>query len=154
MLKRGIQKWDLVLLMINSVIGAGIFGLPSKIFALSGFYSLFAFFICAVIVLIIILCFAEVSSRFKKTGGPYVYILEAFGRVPAFGMGWLLLLSRFFNYAALINLMVVYLSLFSPIFNEPVYRIITISAFTLFLAAINFLGIRGSVRLNNILKND
>jgi amino acid transporter len=151
MLKRGIQKWDLVLLMINSVIGAGIFGLPSKIFALSGFYSLFAFFICAVIVLIIILCFAEVSSRFQKTGGPYLYILEAFGRVPAFGMGWLLLLSRFFNYAALINLMVVYLSLFSPIFNEPFYRILTITVFTLFLAAINFLGIRDSVRLNNIL---
>ena len=30
-LKRGIEKWDLVLMIVNSIIGAGIFGLPSKI---------------------------------------------------------------------------------------------------------------------------
>src|SRR6187200_2298511 len=91
-LHRGIQKWDLVLMIINSIIGAGIFGLPSKIFALTGVYSILAFFVCGAIVLIFILCFAEVGSRFQSTGGPYTYTLEAFGKFPAFLVGWLLLL--------------------------------------------------------------
>ncbi|HYG50348.1 MAG TPA: hypothetical protein VD905_05565, partial [Flavobacteriales bacterium] len=56
-LKRGIRKWDLVLMIINSIIGAGIFGLPSKIYQLTGVYSILAFFACAVVVLVFILCF-------------------------------------------------------------------------------------------------
>ena len=73
-LKRSIGKWSLVLLIINSIIGAGIFGLPSKVFGLSGVYSLLAFGVCAIVVMVFILCFAEVSSRFDKTGGPYICI--------------------------------------------------------------------------------
>lgn len=48
-LVRGIRKWDLVGIAINSIIGAGIFGLPSKAFGLSNTYSLFAFLACAVV---------------------------------------------------------------------------------------------------------
>src|SRR5215467_13670945 len=44
-LVRAIRRWDLVALFINSIIGAGIFGLPSKLYALSGTYSLLAFVI-------------------------------------------------------------------------------------------------------------
>ncbi|MBW3545917.1 MAG: amino acid permease, partial [Bacteroidetes bacterium] len=83
MLKREITRWDLVLLFINSTIGAGIFGLPAEIYSLSGFYSLPALFLCAIIVFILVLNFAEVASRFDKTGGPYLYILAAFGKIPA-----------------------------------------------------------------------
>ena len=32
---RGIRRWDLVAVAINAIIGAGIFGLPSPVFALS-----------------------------------------------------------------------------------------------------------------------
>ncbi|HMJ48298.1 MAG TPA: APC family permease [Ferruginibacter sp.] len=150
MLQRGIYKWDLVLLIINSIIGAGIFGLPSKIFRLSGPYSLLAFIVCAIAILIIILVFAEVSSRFDRTGGPYLYILESFGPFAAFIMGWLLLLSRIFNYATLISLLVIYLSVFSPIMNQPGYRYLCIFLITLFLTIINFIGVKNSTRLTNI----
>ena len=34
----GLRQWDLVALVINSIIGAGIFGLPSRVFALAGTY--------------------------------------------------------------------------------------------------------------------
>jgi len=151
MLNRGIQKWDLVLMVINSIIGAGIFGLPSKIFSSTGVYSIAAFIACAAVVLIFILCFAEVSSRFDKTGGPYVYILTAFGRFPAFLMGWLLFLSRIFNYATLINLMVTYLSVFYAPLNEPFARIALILFVTLYLTYVNHIGVRNMTRLSNIL---
>lgn len=151
MLKRGIRKWDLVFLIINSVIGAGIFGLPAKAFALSGPYSLLAFGVCAVVMLVLILVFMEVSSRFKKTGGPYLYIKKAFGDIPAFAVGWVLMLTRLFSYATLVNLLVIYLGFFSPIFQEEWMRIVMIIGVTLLLTVINLLGIKDSTRTTNIL---
>ncbi len=151
MLNRGIKKWDLVLLTINSIIGAGIFGLPSKIFNQSGVYSIAAFFVCAAVVLIFILCYAEVSSRFDKTGGPYIYTLASFGKFPAFLMGWLLLLSRIFTYATLINLIPTYLSFFSPAMNEPFTRACIMLVITVALTYINHTGIKNIATMSNIL---
>ena len=141
----------MVLLVINGVIGSGVFGLPSESFNKIGVYSIAGFLVCALAVFIIILCFAEVSSRFDKTGGPYLYALSSFGPLPAFLTGWLLLLTRFITYAALINLLVTYLSVFSPWFELRSSRIITIVLLTLFLAFINHIGVKNSTRVNNFL---
>jgi amino acid transporter len=149
MLKREITKWDLVLLMINTIVGAGIFGLPSKIFGLSGVYSLPALFLCALIVFILVLNFAEVGSRFDKTGGPYLYIYSAFGRIPAFVVGWLMLLTRIAAYAALINLFVTYLSFFNPIFLLPAYRNTLMVVITLILTWLNYRGVKNSTLFNS-----
>ncbi len=144
MLKREISKWDLVLLLINGTIGAGIFGLPAQLYALAGVYSLPALFLCALIVFILVFNFAEVASRFSKTGGPYLYILSAFGRIPAFTIGWLILITRVSTYAALVNLLVTYLGYFNPILTETSYRFVFITGITLCLTWVNYLGIRNS----------
>lgn len=149
-LTRAIGKTGLVLLIINSIIGAGIFGLPSKIFALTGVYSLAAFVVCALIVLLFILCFAEVSSRFDATGGPYLYVRTAFGPAAGFATGWLLLLSRIFNYASLINLGVTYVAYFFPSAELPLYRIVIISLLTIAIGYSNFTGVRNTEKLSNI----
>ena len=141
----------MVLLVINGVVGSGIFGLPSKIFKEVGVLSIAAFGVCAIAVFIIILCFAEVSSRFTKTGGPYLYALSSFGPLPAFLTGWLLLVTRFITYAALINLLVTYLSVFSNWFTQPHARVITIILLTVLLAFINHIGVKDSTRVNNFL---
>ncbi len=151
MLNRSIGKWDVVLMMINSIIGAGIFGLPSKIFKLSGVYSIAAFFVCAIIVFVFILIFAEVSSRFNKTGGSYLYALTAFGRFPAFMMGWLSQLNRIIMFAALINLLITYLSFFSSSFDNSFVRIAAIISIVLLLVCINYIGVKSSVRVTNAL---
>jgi basic amino acid/polyamine antiporter, APA family len=151
MLNRSISKWAMVLLVINGVVGSGIFGLPSKIFKEVGVLSIAAFGVCAIAVFIIILCFAEVSSRFTKTGGPYLYALSSFGPLPAFLTGWLLLVTRFITYAALINLLVTYLSVFSTWFTQPHARVITIILLTVLLAFINHIGVKNSTRVNNFL---
>ncbi len=41
-LVRALGRWDVVFLLVNSTIGAGIFGLPGKVFALLGVYSVLA----------------------------------------------------------------------------------------------------------------
>ena len=141
----------MVLLFINGVIGSGIFGLPSKTFKEVGVYSIGAFLVCAIAAFIIILCFAEVSSRFDKTGGPYLYAISSFGPLPAFLTGWLLLITRVITYAALINLLVTYLSVFSDWFRQPSSRNIIILLLTLLLAFINHVGVKNSTRINNFL---
>lgn len=151
MLKREIKRWDLVLLLINGTIGAGIFGLPSKIFALSGVYSLWALLICAIFIFVLILCFAEVASRFQATGGPYLYILKAFGKIPAFILGWLLLITRLSTYAALVNLFITYLAIFLPEIVQPIPRFMGILLVTALLTWVNYIGVKNSTRLNNFL---
>ena len=99
-LVRGIHRWDLVAIVINTVIGAGIFGLPSKIYALIGPYSIAAFVICALVVGLVVLCFAEVGSRFSDSGGPYLYSRVAFGPATGFEVGWLMWLTRLAGFAA------------------------------------------------------
>jgi len=141
-LVRGIRKWDLVAVAINGIIGAGIFGLPAKVYSLIGSYSLIAFVVCAFVVLLIILCFAEVGSRFDETGGPYTYARAAFGPTIAFEVGWLSWLARLTAFAANCNLMVSYLGYFWPAANNAVPRAIMIVLVVLVLTAVNIIGVR------------
>src|ERR1700735_4932211 len=107
-LVRGIGRWDLVGILINGVVGAGIFALPAKLFGLLGSYSLLDWVACTALVGLIALCFAEVSSRFDKTGGPYLYALMAFGPQTGFLIGWIGWISRLLAYASICNLAVNY----------------------------------------------
>ena len=149
-LVRGISRWDLTAIAINTIIGAGIFGLPSKVTALIGNYSLIAFLVCAVIVGFIVLCFAEVGSRFRSTGGMYLYAHEAFGSVVGFEVGWLYWIVRITTFAANCNLLLAYLSLFVPTANSGALRVIIISLIVLVITAVNFVGVKQSVWLTNI----
>src|ERR687898_458359 len=134
---RGITKWDLVAIAINGIIGAGIFGLPSKVYSLIGTYSIIAFVVCALVVALIILCFAEVSSRFDETGGPYLYAREAFPAAVAFEVGWLIWLARVTAFAANCNLMISYLSYFWLPATTPFWRATIIVLVVTVLAIIN-----------------
>jgi APA family basic amino acid/polyamine antiporter len=147
---RGIRRWDLVAIAINGIIGAGIFGLPAKVFALIGAYSVIAFVVCAVIVTLFIVCFAEVGSRFEATGGPYLYAREAFGPTVSFEIGWLIWLARLTAFAANCNLLVNYLGYFVPSATSPVWRAAIIISVVLILAAVNVIGVREAAILGNV----
>jgi amino acid transporter len=149
-LVRGIRRWDLVAIAINGIIGAGIFGLPAKVYSLIGTYSLIAFVVCALIVALIILCFAEVGSRFQETGGPYLYAREAFQPAVAFEIGWLIWLARTTAFAANCNLLINYLSYFWLQATVPVWRASIIVFVVIVLAIINVLGIRQAAIVSNV----
>src|SRR5437762_8948128 len=143
-LTRGIHRWDLVALVLNCIIGAGIFGLPSRAFALAGTYSLVAYIVCAVLVVLIALCFAEVGSRYSGTGGPYVYAREAFGPLVGFEVGWLLWLARVTAFGSLANLFVGYLGNFWSGAGSGVGRVVVLSGLTLAFTVLNLVGGRPS----------
>ena len=148
-LVRGIRRWDLVAITINGIIGGGIFGLPAVVFGKINSYSLIAFVVCALVVALIILCFAEVGSRFDQTGGPYLYAREAFGPTTAFEIGWLIWLARLTAFAANANLLVSYLSYFFPPAINPGWRAFIIIAIVIVIAAINVLGVRQAAIVSN-----
>lgn len=148
-LVRGIRRWDLVGVVINSVIGAGIFVLPARSFKLIDSYSLIAIIICALVVVLIILCFTEVSSRFTETGGPYLYARTAFGPAIGFQVGWMNWLARISAYATNCNLLVVYLSFFWPAGGSGIRRAAVITFLTLILTVINYIGVRDAALTSN-----
>src|SRR5882757_5911790 len=141
-------RLDVVAVTLNAVIGAGIFGLPAKVFALVGDYSLLAFLACAVFAALMVLCFAEVGSRFSGTGGPYLYLREALGPVPGFGAGWLTWIARVSAFAANSNLLAGYVAVFAPAVASGAGRLIFLCTVTLLLIAVNYAGVQGAVRLN------
>lgn len=149
-LVRGIGRWDLTAIAINTIIGAGIFGLPSKVYDKIGGYSLVAFVACAVIVGFIVLCYAEVASRFRSTGGMYLYAREAFGPVVGFEVGWLYWIVRITTFAANCNLLLAYLGFFVPAATEGPFRIVLIVTVVLLLTAVNLIGVRESALMTNV----
>lgn len=149
-LVRGIGPRSLAALFVNAVVGAGIFGLPSGVHALLGPWALVAYVGCALLVLLIVLCFAEVGSRFERTGGPYLYAREAFGPLVGFQVGWLVWLTRVTAFAALCNLLLEYLSWFWPAADGPLWRIPLAVALTLVFALVNVRGVRTAAVVANI----
>ncbi len=148
---RGIGRWDFTALVINGIIGAGIFGLPGKVFAQIGSYSLLAFVACAVIIGLVVLCYAEVGSRFSATGGSYLYAREAFGPAIGFEVGWLFWIVRVATFAANANLFATYLGFFMPGANEGAMRIGVVSVAALIITVVNLWGVRESAMMTNIL---
>jgi basic amino acid/polyamine antiporter, APA family len=149
-LVRGIGRWDLTAIAINTIIGTGIFILPARVTGLIGDFSLFAFLACAIIIGAIVLCFAEVSSRFDSTGGMYVYAREAFGPLVGFEVGWLYWVVRVATYAANCNAFLIYLGFFYPEANEGALRVLIICGVILPMTAINLIGVKQSALMTNI----
>jgi amino acid transporter len=89
-----------------------------------------------------LLCFAEVASRFSEAGGPYLYVREAFGRDAGFQAGWLTFFIRATSAAAALNVFTDYLGPFAPPLAHGGGRIATMTAVLGVITAINVLGVR------------
>ena len=149
-LVRGLGRWDLTAVAINTIIGTGIFILPAGVFGLIGSSSLLAFVACAVIVGLIVLCFSEVSSRFQLTGGMYLYAREAFGPEIGFEVGWLYWIVRIATFAANCNAMLAYIGFFVPGAGEGIIRIAIISVVVAGITFVNLLGVRETAVVTNL----
>ena len=147
---RAIGRWTLTALVVNSIVGSGIFGLPSLVSGYVGRWSPLAYLIAAAIVAVIMGCFAEVASRFGESGGPYLYAREAFGRFVGIEMGWLVWLVRLTAAAAAGNLFTNYLAEFWPDVSKPVIRLAVLTILIGFLAFVNYRGVKSGATVSNV----
>lgn len=90
---RAVGTGALAAALVNIVIGAGIFTIPSALAAALGVYAPLAFVLCGIAMAAIAICFAEGGSRIPSSGGAYGYIDAAFGPLAGFVTGNLLWLS-------------------------------------------------------------
>lgn len=148
-LVRSIRRWDLVAVVVNGVIGAGIFGLPSTVFGLTGPQSILAFVACALCAALLVLSFVEVSSRYTATGGPYLYAREAFGPTIGFTVGWLVWIARVTSFSANCTLLPDYLGLFFPSVSAGIGRVFVITCVALAIGLLNVRGVRVAAGVSN-----
>src|ERR1700685_1974522 len=149
-LVRAIGRWSLVALVVNSIIGSGVFGLPSTVAALIGNYSPYAVLAAGAGMSVIIGCFAEVASRFQQAGGPYLYARVAFGRFMGIQTAWMLWLGQVAAPAANANLFVIYLGEFFPHAKDPLPRAIILTVLVGLLTLINIRGVRAGAQVSNL----
>jgi amino acid transporter len=134
------------MLVVNGLIGAGIFGLPSGAAALAGEYSVLVYAFCALLILPIILCFAELGSYFRGTGGPIRYGTLAFGPFVGFQGGWLYYLARLISFSANTVLLTDSIAYFIDGAGTGTGRIISLAVICVGLSVINVLGSIESIR--------
>jgi amino acid transporter len=145
-LRRDIGFFGAAFLVLNAMIGAGIFALPGKVAVDAGMLSPWLFLAVGVVFLAVVVTFAELASYFRESGGPVLYATYAFGPLAGFGTGWILFLSRMTAFAANANVMAVYLGSLVPFFAEGIGRTTVISIVTLGLTYANILGVKDGVR--------
>ena len=89
-LPRRLGLWSAVAVLVGSTIGSGIFRSPAGIAdKLPGPFPLLAIWVAGgLFALCGALTLAEVAGAFPQTGGVYVYIREAWGRLAGFLFGW------------------------------------------------------------------
>lgn len=149
-LPRVLGRWSLTALVINSIIGSSVFGLPGTIAGLLGTASPWAYIIAGAGMAVIVACFAEVSSYFSGAGGQYLYAREAYGRFAGIWMAWLFVLVRVTAAGSNADLFARYLSLYLPGANGGVLRIAVITVLIGGLAAVNVRGVSAGANLSNV----
>ena len=145
-LMRGISVAGAMVLVINSVIGAGIFQLPAAVYPEAGVWSPWLFLLIGVLIITVVLTFAELASYFKDSGGPVLYTTTAFGPLIGFSTGWMLFISRMTAFAANTTVMAIYLGAVVPWFAEGIGRSLLIVVVCGSLTWANYVGVRAGVR--------
>jgi APA family basic amino acid/polyamine antiporter len=137
---------QLAALIFNYIVGAGIFVLPALAATRLGSAAVLAYLVCAVIVGLMVLCFAEAGSRVAATGGPYAYAEAAFGSYVAFIVGALTLLSAALAMGAVSGLFADSLLALTGV-TSPVARPLVMIGVVGAAAWVNIRGLKGGARL-------
>jgi basic amino acid/polyamine antiporter, APA family len=150
-LPRQLGVWDASSLVVGTVIGAGIFLVPSimarhlpsapailAVWAVGGILSYFG-----------ALAYAELGAMFPATGGQYVFVREAFGKPLAFLCGWTLFLVVMpGQIAALAVGFAAYLGTFAPM-NAAAARIVAVGLIAAF-TFVNYRGLKLGAAVQNV----
>ena len=145
-LLRAVSRWQIVALVLNDVIGSGVYLLPAGAAALLGGASVGAVVLAGAAVLLVVLCFAEAASHFDQPGSAYLYAREAFGELVGFEVGWMTWLARVASVASLAVAFAQALGYLWPEARAGWGRQAAIVLPVLGLTAINVVGIRSGVR--------
>lgn len=151
LLSRGIGGLGAALLVLNGLIGAGIFALPAKMAAELGAFSPYIFLIFGALMLTVVWCFGQLASLYQETGGPVVYARKGFGDAAAFQTGFIYYLARATAIAANMHVLLLYAGYLWPELNTGIGKSIAIVVITTALITVNIVGLKAAMRLLDTL---
>ncbi|MEK7239998.1 MAG: amino acid permease [Gemmatimonadota bacterium] len=152
-LRRELGLFSAALIVVGGIIGSGIFFTPAATAAAlpSAGWVIFVWALGGVVALAGALTYAELGAMLPEAGGPYVYIREAFGALPAFLCAWMtagLIASG--AIAAVAMGFAGYLSRFVAV--DVVGGRLGVAAITIvLLTATNYFGVRPGAAVQNVL---
>ncbi|WP_027106574.1 APC family permease [Ligilactobacillus ceti] len=138
------------LLGVNGIIGSGIFLLPSKMYALSGIWSVAVIFFCALAALVLTLSYAELASRSTGNGAAWLYAYDQFGEFAGFEVGLFIWLQGVVTISAETAAFLTALKLMVPQLSDPFLYKATGLAIILGLTVVGIMGNQVSKYANNI----
>ncbi len=144
---RGISTFGLGAGIVNGVVGAGIFALPSAMARDAGGWAPLAFAVCAIAMAAVVVCFAEAGSRVPTSGGPYGFVAAALGPGAGFLTGLLLWLSSVVACGGIAAALADGLGSLAPILAGTLARTAIILVAIGGIAAVNLRGVRHASRL-------
>jgi basic amino acid/polyamine antiporter, APA family len=92
-LERSMSMFSLMMIGVGATIGTGIFFVMSVTVPEAGPGVLLTFLLVGVIVSLTALCYAEVASKIPVSGSGYAYSYASLGELPAYLVGWALILE-------------------------------------------------------------
>ena len=144
---RGFGLWGLAALILNGIIGAGVFALPGSVAQFAGSWAPLVILGVGFAFLPVVLVFAWLAGMFDETGGPIIYVREAFGTAAGFQTGWVQSLATTAASAANANVLADYLLRLAPAGQTGAlaHGAVVLAAIGLAFA-VNMLAIRNSDR--------
>ncbi|HVX14067.1 MAG TPA: amino acid permease [Pirellulales bacterium] len=150
-LPRVLGPFDAVAMVVGGIIGSGIFLKPGVVASELGSFGLIisVWIFVGFITLCGALTLAELAAMLPHAGGPYVYLREAFGRLPAFLWGWTeLSIIRPGSVGALATATVIYLNEIVPMNRH--WQEATAIGIVIFLSIVNVVGTRWGAAVQNL----
>jgi basic amino acid/polyamine antiporter, APA family len=143
---RAIGSAGIALIVLNSMIGAGIFATPGSVAAQAGDFSPWLYLGIGIVFVTVVLSFAELSSYFRESGGPVLFAKTAFGPLAGFSSGWLLYISRLSSFAANTTAVAIYVGELWPWVGTGNGRITFMSVVCVGLTVANYVGVKDGIR--------
>jgi basic amino acid/polyamine antiporter, APA family len=140
------------MMVVGGIIGSGIFLNPAIVAQRVGTVglTLAVWVLGGIVALIGAMVYAELGARRPVAGGGYVYLREAYGRLPAFLYAWALLLV--IATGAIAAVAVTFASYTAALLGlGPAARVPLAIGAILLLSAINYLGVRPGAMTQNAL---
>jgi APA family basic amino acid/polyamine antiporter len=139
---RALGFWTLAASVVNVTIGGSIFALPGTLASSLGVAAPLAFILGALLFVPITLCFAAAGSRVISTGGPYRYVVTAFGPFAGFMIAIFLWISSIAGSGSLAAILADQVAQLLPGGIKPLNRAMFIVATYALLFGLNLRGIR------------
>lgn len=149
-LVQAIGRWSFVGLVLNTIIGTGVFVLPGTLGGALGWWSMLAWVMAAALTGAMIFSFAEVASRFSRAGGAYLYGQAAFGPFVGIQMAWMGYFVRCITAAVQANLFTTYLVELWPAAAGRPQQVVITAAFIGLQALVNIRSVGSGVAVSNV----